>query len=580
MQSRKAIQVGVIPNADSQLLCAIAVARILRRRGHGCRIALDPGNPLYPVMAVIAAQEGEATVPLELLRREPPQAVLFDSQALVPNAFRDALRINFLPGVFWQEKDSLHRLEHFAMGNFVFAPNRVFRGVHNFFQAPVPALGLPAVGLYRRDAPIGDSIVYPDGHPFTQEGRRRWFDFLASLAAANPDREVLIKERFSPAGYAHLPWLDFSSCFGPDTPPNLKCVPFGEDTRQLLATAGCVVGVESGALVEAALLGRTVHLLQFPDGPVNGMIRGADTLGGTVLRAEAEDCLRDLAGAPRLERETLAPLMPLEFLAETFVEALEGLFEAFPDPERRNALALHFAEPGDLGRGLEALRQDRRSSAWHAAWNLARYEACCRISAAARALSLVRPCLEDAEFSAVLQTELPEFAATESPEALQAAVLHWQGRTMERLAGAYVTSALPQRLREEDLYAYEGQFVFAAFPLVAALQRLGRGAEAGPLEAALQDRVRRMAMLPAVRYAYAVALKRDGLVDTARGLLLGLLAEPSLERAVHCGAHYHLGMLHVAAGEAGQAVVCFQRCLDVEPGHGMAARQLRALVLH
>lgn len=109
-----------------------------------------------------------------------------------------------------------------------------------------------------------------------------------------------------------------------------------------------------------------------------------------------------------------------------------------------------------------------------------------------------------------------------------------------------------------------------------ALLRVMAGDAAGADR--LLDEERDGAMALRARYNVAAELEQAGHLDEAIATFERVAASPVVEETgLAAGAQFHLGTLHVAAGDLGRARECLEACLRVSPQHRRAAELLAEL---
>ncbi|CCO23462.1 hypothetical protein [Maridesulfovibrio hydrothermalis] len=567
------IRFGSVPHSDSVLLSAVSVARILRSAGHEFRIALDESASSYSLMHKLAQQLGEDIVPLEVLCRDKPDAVFFESSIVAPHAFKDIFRINFAPGIFQHQRFYLFRMNTFALGNFTFAPNYVAPYIADLYGADIPALGIPSADLLSALKP-DKTIVFPDSFPMTVTGRKKWFSILEEIARANPDYELVIKERFSKEFFSHIPFPSFSTHFSETTPDSIRIADYTEDTRELLARASYIVGVISGVLVEAALVGKKVCLIKadLSENPM-GRPLGKDWFFEKRLRSSLDAAVENLNEACLLTPDSLSEFMPTSFNREWFVEALEGIFDWFPDSESRNSLKFNLDCTKPLDEQLRLLKQRAGSPEDERQKSLIHYEYAATVSRAAMMVNLITPDISTFDLTSLIKKYILQSENDLSVESARLRLARCMDKLSEVTATEFYQSEKVDYLLGEEM-SYETPYLIPGFHISDALNRLNRSEDAKLLSKKIYDNVTSKEENMLASYVNAVALRRMGRIDYAVTLFKKIIESRFSEKTLKSGAFFHLGDIALADDNKSEAAVYFSRCLEIEPKHCKAKELL------
>jgi tetratricopeptide (TPR) repeat protein len=550
------LTIGTIPNSDSQLLSAIAFCRIFREYGHKCMIALDPGNPVYQLMKIIAEQEDEKIYRIDEIKKQKFDAILFDSNLLLKEFFSGSFRIDFIPGAYCHEIDSLVIANHFANSNLAFSPNFVQRDFPSVYHGEIPVLGMPSIRLYQRKTPCHKKILYPEGFPWSLSCREEWFR--------------LIKERHAD-GYVHLPQPSYRSFFNSNSPPNLKLSTFKESTRKEVEDAEILIGIESGIFIEAAALGKQVCLVKDPPlERINGLFREKDYFEKARLRSRENEILSNIQQAAKIDQRSLREFIP-EVKESAIVDMVETIFNVFSDEELRNSCKFDIGYSSGYMKDLEKLRRKIEDPPKERIRNLVRAKYYSAISELVKIFLLISPgtsyrqlndFLEENDFYGSLPSEM------KSGEAF---IEKQKADAIDKLVGDfYSPENLDSLFTESD--HYEADFLALGFNVVLSLERNGRGKDANEYSGKLGQIIQRTPAIPSAKYKIASTLENLGDYSQAKSLFEEILEEAYLEQYLHYGCFYHLGTINVKCGNCSEALKYLERCLEIEQNHIQARR--------
>ncbi|WP_320172161.1 tetratricopeptide repeat protein [Maridesulfovibrio sp.] len=563
------IKFASIPHSDSVLLYAISLGRLMRSHGHDFRLAIDPSAAGYPLMTYLAELEGEEITPIESLYQDPPDVVFFESSAIAPHAFGDFFRINFNPGVIWNQRYSLFIMGTFSLGNISFAANYLDPYIKKMYGGDIPELGSVNASNYPR--PVEKkTILFPDGCPMNFTARRAWFPFLEKVALNNPEYDVIIKERFPEDYYAHVSFDSYRSFFTSDTPSNLKVVSYREHTKKMIAESSCVVGVASSILVEAAMIGKKVCLVDagLPE-RYTGIPYTRDWFTRNGLRVKAEDAARDIFGMSRMTAESLRGFAPAPFKGDWLVAALEEIFDRFPDPNLRNALKYDLAVDTPVRNQLDLLAERSESPEIERKKNLARYEYGQSMSQAALMLNFVAPDMPNADIAEHVMNYFNRDQLPLETSECRAALDDYRMKFADFVMDEIYNPDQIDYFFDRPMF-YDTPFIMPAYYLVDALVRSGRTKDAKDFEERLNFIFNEKREAPRAKYTNAVALERMQRTSQAYSMFEVLAADEGAEFVLRSGAFFHMGVMDLNSGDYQKAEDNFKNCLEQEPNHGKA----------
>lgn len=563
------IRFAAIPHSDSVLLSAISLGQFVRSKGHEFRLALDTSSKGFPLMKILAEQGGEDLVSIQSLQRDRPDVVFFESSQIATHAFSDLFRINFTPGVFWIQRNALFSMGMFALGNISFSSNFLAPYVKDLYGGNIPELGLSTIKSYPQ-LKERKLIVFPDGFPISDQGRAVWFSFLERLASKNSDYDVVIKERFPSDYFPHVKYPSYKDFFSSATPANLRISSFKESTRKLIAESACVVGSCSSILVEAAMLGKKVCLVD-----VNLIERYAgipatrDWFTRHGLRVPAVEAEIDPIGTSLMTAESLSGFVSDQFNGEWLVNAVEMIFDYFPDSKLRNSLKYDLSVGDPILPQLSAIAASCSSPEIEHKKNLSRYEYSQSLSQAVVMLNFIAPDMANEDIVAHVKRWFKREDLPLETAECRLVLDEFRCNFADYIVKNVYKSESLDFIFGEQMH-YDLSRLMPAYYIVDALERSNRNAEAHDFEKKLNHSFAEKQQDSGAAYANAVALKRMGRVQQAFTMLEKISNRERTEALLRSGAYFHMGEILYNSGDRTRAASCFSKCLDFEKDHKKA----------
>lgn len=352
---------------------------------------------------------------------------------------------------------------------------------------------------------------------------------------------------------------------------------FDEVETDLIANSACIIGCISSILVDVAMSGKKVCLVdaELPE-RYTGIPVTRDWFTRKGLRVSAEQAINDPVGNSLMTAESLAEFAPRYFNGEWFVEALEGIFDRFGDPEQRNALKYDLTTDRSISDQLLQIEKNSKSPSFERARNHARYEYCQQLTHSSEMLNLISPDMPNEEIVSYLKRF---FSLNDLPFKQDKCRGYLEGCS-RRFADAIVDEVYaPDRLSyyfDPPMY-YDTPFLMPGYSVADALRRKGRNRDADAYESRLNKVFLAKNDSAQAQYANAVAFERMGRTAQALEMFKKLVDKNDAEDCLRAGAYFHMGTLRLGEGEKKEAERCFGCCLGLEQEHNKAKFYLEQL---